>query len=292
MKLTSKLVILTGFALSIACSPQKKEDQSKSEAFDKAEAEVNEQIKEVITEMPSPSEIPFLLMETGVEYSPSLIHDLKDIDSYTTNAKKALNLGIYSTDVAYLSAYDKSQKALKYVSSLKPIADQLALSSAFDPETIKQFEANLDNTDSLAHIINEAVANADAHLKSTERPKISALLLTGSFIEGLYIATALIENYPDDLLPEDAKNLILIPLVDVVLKQEKPVTDLITLLKSVPTDETTQTLIEDLQMVEAEYKKLDIKKLMDEGRGDLLLKDEALDALTNKMGKIRDDITD
>ncbi len=292
MKITYKLALLTVLLFSIACSPQKKDEKSKEEAFDKAESEVNEQIKEVIAEMPSPSEIPFLLMETGAEYSPSLLHNLEKISTYTTNTKKALNLGVYATDVAYLSAYNKSQRALKYVGELKQMADQLALSNAFNPDMIERFEANLGNTDSLAQIINEAVSNADEHLKSTDRPKISALLLAGSFIEGLYIATALIENYPDDVLPDEAKTLILIPLVDIVLKQEKPVTDLIKLLKSVPSDEVTNTLLADLRVVEAEYEKLDIKKLMDEGRGDLLLKDEALDALTNKMGKIRDHITD
>ncbi len=291
MKMNFKLAILALIVFGFACSPQKKEEKSKEEAFDKAEAEVNEQIKEVIAEMPAPSEIPFLLMETGAEFNPSLLHDIKMASKYTTKNEKALNLGAYATDVAYLSAYSKSQKALTYVAELKPIADQLALSNAFNPKMIERFEKNLSSTDSLAAIINEAVENADDHLKKTDRPKVSAMLLAGSFIEGLYIATALIENYPDDVLPDDAKTLILIPLVDVVLKQEEPVIDLIALLQSVPSDEKTQALIADLEQLKEEYKKLDVKKLMEEGRGDLLLKDEALDALTNTTGKIRDHIT-
>ncbi|MFQ3213637.1 MAG: hypothetical protein ACJAT1_000769 [Marivirga sp.] len=291
MKLTVKLALLGFLLINIACSPQEKEAQKNTEAFDKAEAEVAEKVKEVIAEMPAPSEIPYLLMETGAEYNPSLLHDLKRMKSYTSSDKAALNLGIYATDVAYLSTYNKSQEALKYVSEIKPMADQLSLSSAFSPSTIARFEGNLGNTDSLVNIINNAVTHADNHLKSTNRPKVAALLLAGSFVEGLYIATALIENYPDDLLPEDVKTLILIPLVDVVLKQEEPLIDLIALLKSVDKDEAISKIVGDLNELKEEYKNLNVKQIMDDGRGDLLLKDEALDKLTNKVGMIRDNIT-
>jgi hypothetical protein len=183
MKLTVKLALLGFLLINIACSPQEKEAQKNTEAFDKAEAEVAEKVKEVIAEMPAPSEIPYLLMETGAEYNPSLLHDLKRMKSYTSSDKAALNLGIYATDVAYLSTYNKSQEALKYVSEIKPMADQLSLSSAFSPSTIARFEGNLGNTDSLVNIINNAVTHADNHLKSTNRPKVAALLLAGSFVE-------------------------------------------------------------------------------------------------------------
>ena len=291
MKLTTRALLSALFMLAIACSPQKKEEKQSSEEFDKAEKEVAEQVKDVIAEMPAPSEIPYLLMETGAEFSPSLLHDLSKVNSYSTKDKAALNLGAYATDVAYLSTYSKSQDALKYISEVKPLADQLSLSNSFSPQMVQRFESNLGNTDSLVMIVNEAVSQAEKHLKSNDRPKVAALLLAGSFVEGLYIATALIENYPDDLLPEEAKQTILVPLVTVVLKQEEPLMDLIHLLKSVTKDETISKLVSDLNGLLDEYKKLDIQKLMDEGRGDLLLKDEALDNLTNKAGQIRDHIT-
>ena len=240
--------------------------------------------------MPAPSEIPYLLMETGADFNESLLHNIKNVNKYSQNNEAAVNLGVYATDVAYLSAYEKSQKALNYITEIRPLADQLALSSSFDPKTVERFEANLANTDSLATIVNEAINNADDHLRKTDRPKVAALLLAGSFIEGLYIATALVENYPNDL-PDEARSLILIPLVDVIIKQEEPLIDLIELLKGVDQDDYISTLINDLEGLKAEYKNLDVQKLMDEGRGSELLKDEALDNITNQMGKIRDDVT-
>jgi hypothetical protein len=275
----------------VACSPEKKKEEENSEAFEKAQEEVREQISGVVKEMPAPSEIPFLLMETGVDFDESLLHNIKNVSNYSSNnSEAAVNLGIYSTDVAYLSAYEKSQKALNYITEVRPLADQLALSGSFDPKTIERFESNLSNTDSLAMIVNEAINNADDHLRKTDRPKVAALLVAGSFIEGLYIATALVENYPDDL-PAETKRLILIPLVDVIIKQEEPLIDLIDLLESVEQDEYITTMVKDLKVLKQEYKNLDVQKLMDEGRGDELLDDDTLDRITNQMGKIRDDVT-
>jgi hypothetical protein len=292
MNMHFRLIVFVAILAAVACSPEKKdkEESSKSEAFDKAQEEVKEQISGVVKEMPAPSEIPYLLMETGADFNESLLHNVKNVNNYSQNNEAAVNLGVYATDVAYLSAYEKSQKALNYITEIRPLADQLALSGSFDPKTVERFEANLSNTDSLAMIVNEAINNADDHLRKTDRPKVAALLLAGSFIEGLYIATALVENYPNDL-PDEARSLILIPLVDVIIKQEEPLIDLIELLKGVDQDDYIKTLIKDLEGLKAEYKKLNVQKLMDEGRGGELLKDEALDNITNQMGKIRDDVT-
>ncbi len=291
MNMYLRSIVFVALMAVMACSPQKKEEQnSNSEAFEKAQEEVKEQISGVVKEMPAPSEIPYLLMETGADFNESLLHDVKKVGNYSQNNETAVNLGVYATDVAYLSAYEKSQKALNYITEIRPLADQLALSGSFDPKTVERFEANLSNTDSLAMIVNEAINNADDHLRKTDRPKVAALLLAGSFIEGLYIATALVENYPNEL-PDEARSLILIPLVDVIIKQEEPLIDLIELLKGVDQDDYIKTLINDLEGLKAEYKKLNVQKLMDEGRGSELLKDEALDNITNQMGKIRDDVT-
>ncbi len=292
MNMYLRSIVIVALLAAVACSPEKKEkeENSNSEAFDKAQEEVKEQISDVVKEMPAPSEIPYLLMETGADFNESLLHNLKNVSNYSQNNEAAVNLGVYATDVAYLSAYEKSQKALNYITEIRPLADQLSLSGSFDPKTVERFEANLSNTDSLAMIVNEAINNADDHLRKTDRPKVAALLLAGSFIEGLYIATALVENYPNDL-PDEARSLILIPLVDVIIKQEEPLIDLIELLKGVDQDDYIKTLIKDLEGLKAEYKELDVQKLMDEGRGGELLKDEALDNITNQMGKIRDDVT-
>ena len=47
----------------------------------------------------------------------------------------------------------------------------------------------------------------------------AALLLAGSWIEGVHISTTIVNTYPDDL-PEESRTLILEPLVKIVMDQK------------------------------------------------------------------------
>ncbi len=268
----------------------KQVDESASEAFDQAQSELKEQIEEVLYEIPPPSEIPYLLQATGADFDENLINDESKVDQYrTTERVSSLNLGVYATDMGYLSSYDKTQEAMNYLTTSKTLADHLGITGAFDVELLKRFEDNLGSKDSLSAIIDESMTKTDEYLKNDARNKIAAMVLTGSFIEGLYISTELVRTYPHDL-PEDARNLILIPLVMVILKQEKPLGDLIKLMESIDSDGSNSSLIEDLKDLQSSFEKLNINEQISENRADLVLNDETLAEITTKVGDIRKDI--
>ena len=158
-------------------------------------------------------------------------------------------------------------------------------------ELVDRFESNLSSNDSLAAILNEAISNSDEHLQDNNRKKTAALLLTGSFVEGLYISTSLVKNYPKDLLPEDSRNLILVPIIRVILDQQKPLGDLIGLLKSVDQDDGIKNITSKLEALQANYASLDIEESIKGNRGDLLVTDQTLTAITDQVEGIRDYIT-
>jgi hypothetical protein len=284
----SAIVLATTFVVA-ACSG----NQGKKENTDltKEDTSLVTKIEKVVYEIPAPSEIPYLLENTGVEFDASLLHPTSAVNRYVMTNKSALNLGIYASNIGYLSTYGKVQEALDYMGKIRPLVDQLGLNASFDPALVQRFEANLSSKDSLSAIINEAVSRADDQLKKNERNNVAALILAGSFLEGLYISCALVENYPQDILPSDQRTLILVPLVRVILMQEKPLNDLIVMLKTIEQDEVTKELITRLESISAEYKKLNIAENMANNRGDLLLKDETLDQITNQAGGLRDFIT-
>ena len=89
------------------------------------------------------------------------------------------------------------------------------------------------NTDSLAGIINEVIENSDEYLQQNERANVAAFVVGGTFIEGLYVATQIIDTYPKDLLPDDQRLTILSPIVLELAKQKEPLRDLISLLNDV-----------------------------------------------------------
>ena len=118
------------------------------------------------------------------------------------------------------------------------------------------------------------------------------MVVTGSFIEGLYISTGLVKTYPTDLLPTDAKNLVLTPLIRIILDQKQSVTELSKILaESEPTEEVT-AILTDLKSLEAAYAALNIEEQIKNNKANLVLSDKNLVEITNIVEKIRKGITD
>ena len=222
------LVFSTLIAIGLAsCGSSSSDKDKNSSEFKEAEESLKEQIEEVIYNIPSPSEIPYLLQATGAEFNESLVNPRTKVDQYASRTDKAaLNLGVYAADIGYLSSYDKTQEAIDYLNSTKTLADNLGIIGSFDVEILQKFEANISNKDSLTHLLDRTMKKAENYLADDNRNKLSALVVTGSFVEGLYIATGLVKSYPKDLLPDDSRNLVLTPLIRVVLDQKKSVSDL------------------------------------------------------------------
>jgi hypothetical protein len=280
-------------AAGLASCGSSSEDKSKnSKEFDEA-GTLKEQIEEVVYNIPSPSEIPYLLQATGAEYNEKLLNARQNVDKYTTrNEKASLNLGVYVADIGYLTSYDKTQEAIDYLGACKTLADNLGLIGTFDSELGKQFEQNISNKDSLAHLLDRTIKQAEAFLIDDNRNKLSSLVVTGSFIEGLYISTGLIKSYPKNILPEDNRNLVLTPLMRVVLEQRKAVTELLKMLTAVDQTEPIVSLVKDLKDLETAYQKLNIEEQIKNNRADLVLSDKNLEGITTIVEKIRKEITE
>jgi len=296
MKFIRLSIILFSFLAIVglwSCGGPKEDQSQDSDAFKEEEESVKDQIKELVYNIPSPSEIPYLLQATGAEFNPSLLNDRKKADSYGSRSDKAaLNLGVYTTDIGYLSSYDKTQEAIDYLSASKKLADNLGVIGTFDTELLKSFETNIGNKDSLASILDKAVKSTDKYLKDDSKNRLAALLLTGSFIEGLYISTGLIKTYPKNILPDDARNLILTPLITVILNQEKSVDEMAKMLASIDQAEPIASLTTDIQALQASYRALNIEEQIKNNRSDLVLTDQHLAEITTIVEKMRKSIVE
>jgi len=269
------------------------EQQNNADEFDEEDKELKEQIEHVVYSIPSPSEIPYLLQATGAEFNQSLVHDENKVDQYTTlTDKAALNLGVYAADIGYLASYDKTQEAIHYLTSCQTLADKLGLVGTFDTDLGQRFENNIGNKDSLAHILDQTIKQAEGFLIDDNRNKLAALVTTGSFIEGLYISTGVIESYPRDILPEDSRNIVLTPLMRVVLQQKVAVSELVKMLSPLENEDAVKPILADLKELEQTYQGLNIEEQIRNNRADLVLSDKNLAGITRITKKIRTDITE
>jgi len=285
-------VLIVGFS---TCSSKQQEDGAESDEFNDAQknqpGDVPESLEGVIINIPDPTEIPYLLQTTGAEYNESLINPETNVDQYlTTFDVAALNLGIYAADLGYLVSYDKIQGALNFLSSMKKLTDHLGASTAYDAIMLQRFERNLGERDSLYGIINEGIKEADQQMKDENRSQIAALMMVGSFVEGLYISTQLIEHYPEALLTPEERFTILTPLIRVVLEQENSLEDILKLANSVPSEGRIVDVKRELESLQNLYASLDIETKIAENRGDELLNDETLNSLGNQVAKMRQNI--
>jgi len=292
MKVTRYGILLLVLTLGLWSCGSKKENNENSDEFKQAEESLTEEIKDVENNLPSPTEIPYLLQATGAEFNQSLLNDKKKADSYLTrNDKAALNLGIYASDIGYLVSYDKTQEAIDYVNASKKLANGLGVLGAFDQEVLKRFEKNIAQKDSLTNLVNDAVKQTEKYLKSDNRIKPAALMIAGSFIEGLYISTGLIKSYPKDLKEED-RMLVLTPLLRVVLQQRESIDELVKMLGSVEQTEPVTGILEQLNSLEASYRALNIEEKIKNNQADKILNDKNLADITSSIEKLRKSIVD
>ncbi len=291
-RFSTYLIALATASLLAACGSSAKKDDQSSDEFKQAEESLKDQIKDVVYNIPSPSEIPYLLQATGAEFNQSLLNDRKKVDQYLSRSEKAaLNLGVYAADIGYLSSYEKTQEAIDYLNSAKKLADNLNISS-FDPEVLKRFESNISNRDSLSNLLDGAIKKTDKYLKDDARNKLAALLVTGSFVEGLSISTGLIKTYPKNLLKETDRNAVLTPLIQVILNQEKSVDELSNMLSTVDQAEPVATIQADLTALKASYRALNIQEQIKNNRSDLVLSDKNLVEITKIIDKMRKEIVE
>ncbi|MCK5368717.1 MAG: hypothetical protein KAQ62_09195 [Cyclobacteriaceae bacterium] len=291
-QLTSKILLAIVISILIACGSDKKKDSEAAKEFDDAQAQLKENIDKTIRDIPPPAEIPYYIQSTGADYNPNIINDYKKYESYTISTKKAaFNLGIYSTDIGYLSSYGKTQEALNYMDVCLELTKTVGAQDAIDFEVLGRFEKNLSNPDSLAKIIDEVILNSDTYLKANDRNNIAALMIGGTFIEALYIATQIIDTYPRDLLPDDMRLQILSPLVQLLVKQKDSLKDVIELLESVDNKEDWElATINSLTELYENYTQFDPMGKIRDGRGNEVLNDEVLSRLTIQVDSIRSNI--
>lgn len=157
-----------------------------------------EKAKEVFYTIPSPMETAELFYTTGTVYNNEFTNPAENVNNYTTSGEKALNLGVYGADLSYANVFDQSEQSMIYINCSKKLSDGLDISSAFDIATIERIEESVNNRDSLMVIIDDAFKIVEVHLNETGQDHLSALIMTGGWIEGLYLGTRTLDKEKTD----------------------------------------------------------------------------------------------
>jgi len=153
-----------------------------------------DEAKKIFYSLPSPLETAMLIRSAGAQYDAELLNSVDNTQNYTTNKSMALNLGIYTCDLSFASLYDQTQASISYMGAAKKMADGLGILDAIDEKTIEDLEENINNRERIMDIVSETFLNSSAFLKENDRAALSAIVLVGGWMEGLYIATELVNR--------------------------------------------------------------------------------------------------
>lgn len=154
------------------------------------------------------AELNILLRENKYEYNEDLVNDPNNADGYFNSKEQALNIGVYATDLNYMSVFDQSNQTLDYVISLFDLADELSITEAFDKSTLMDV-LNDSQTDYKlkSDELTDFFKQAENEINTSDRAQITALIVAGGWVEGMFISTSIAkENWPNDTIAVEMWN--------------------------------------------------------------------------------------
>lgn len=242
--------------------------------------------------MPSPYEIAFLIKRANLGYNKAMLNPYNKSHNYVTNYDKALSMGIYGSDLGYLTLYEQNSDAIQYFSVIKILSQELNIENAFDKKTVTRIESNIGNKDSLMTIVSNSYRKADQYLKDNKRNDVGVLVLAGGWVESTYMLT--------QLAKQSKKQEILTRIAE----QKHPLDNLIKLLspyynESKEYGELTDMLIDlayDFDGIDITYTyaepTVDVKNKTSiiNSKSEVVFSDQQLKTITEKVEKIRNTI--
>jgi hypothetical protein len=266
---TKLLIFLLVGILAWSCTdtPPVEEDNDTVPKVDSSKLELNTTYK-----LPSPVELYMFLFQSKARFNKNVLNPVDNTTKYNTTSSRALNFGIYASDVAYCTIFGKNQETFKYFSASKKLADQLGFTEGFDDKIAKRIDQNVSNSDSLLKITNESFSTATNFLQDQGQMELLPLIVGGAWIESLYIAVNSVDKFSPD-------NEIVIRIAD----QQFLLENLVEYLKSVGENETNKNFYKQILDLQSSF-----EQLFD--NTDVVITKEQFNEISKKVKSIRSEI--
>jgi hypothetical protein len=209
--------------------------------------EISEEVmQDIVQNLSSPVEMAAMIKDLGVPFSNKYISTTARVGNLTTSFQQALNLGIYATDLGYLNMYNKTSAVVDYLTAIKTLSDDINVGQFFDFTTLKRLATNSKNLDSLMYISVHSFNEMDTYLHTSKRTNLSTLMVTGVWIEGLYLATQVYKLNPNK------------DLGDRIGEQKLTLDQLMLILEKYQRDKQYKIIMADLQSLKDLYSSVTI----------------------------------
>lgn len=296
--MTVKILTISCIALSIAfvsCN-ENSEDQKNQESIELLDttdikpdsiASMDDD-NEVTYSLPSALQIAYVFKKSGAGFVPTLLNNKANTSKYnTSNYKRAVNFGIYSSDLAYCLFSKKYQESKEYLKACKEMGTYLGLNQAFESDKIAQrFDKNITNEDSAIKIVSNVQLKTDLMFEQNKQKHITVIAFAGAWTESMYIA---IEVYS-----KDKNKKVLESLLEQLLLSET----IIKALKSYQSSEPEiPALIASIEKINSQFNAVAAVKASTEKEEEIdfssmLVTDNELKAITESVKALRTSMID
>lgn len=233
-------IILLVFTITLAsCASGEKQDENIviDENTKQAVQETKLNAQNVFNSMPDRKIILKLIDDNKIEYNPDFLNDPNSVSKYTVEFYKAANLGIYGSDLSVANSFDQTQESMVFLKCVNSLAANIGVNNAFDQAMFDRMEANRENKDSTLEIITAAFKKADEILKVNNRPATSAVILAGSWIEGMYVSCQMAKTANGE------------KIIKTIIEQGESLKNLIVMLEASNLTESSKFIVADLKSI-------------------------------------------
>jgi hypothetical protein len=118
----------------------------------------------------------------------------ENADKYFTSKETAIAIGMYTADLGYVRHFEKVQLCTDFLEAVNTLSNKLAIENKEFNKLIPEIENNLNNKENLFSIIDSIMDIGSSFLSESEQYGLSALFLSGFWIESSYVGFSNIQN--------------------------------------------------------------------------------------------------
>lgn len=195
MKILHIISVVFIMAAIVSCGGDKSKEVSESDLMAAEDSIL--QFKSFY-KIPTPVELFTFMNQNGAVFDNSLLNKPVNASKYLTTKSKALNFGIYAADMAYCVVFNQFQETFSYFNTNKKLAEELELNQGFGEQIARRVQDNLYNIDSLSDITANSYWEACNFLEKQDKLELLTVILTGSWIESLYLSINTVKKFSAD----------------------------------------------------------------------------------------------
>jgi len=205
-------------------------------------------LKQIFFSIPAPIEMADMIKDAGFNFDKAMLNSVDKVAKYVDEENRAINLGIYAADLSYSTVFEQKQESVNYLAATKTLSSALGIDGAIDEKFMERVQKNQNNKDSLLSYVTLSYQNVNAYLKEGKRTDVSALIVSGAWVESLYLSTQYAGKNGDNTMKQR------------VAEQTYSLDQLVSYLNLFATSNRINGMKEDLTRLQVIYKDVIVAK--------------------------------